>query len=135
MIKADKRKPPTKADIHYMLQWYGVCAECNENLNGYYEADHIHQLSLGGKNTPENFRPLCKQCHKTKTADDAADRSMVKNMAGVTGQKARRKKNGPTIKSDKKIDGNATINSRSSFSGSNEINNNNKINSKGFGKW
>ena len=32
------------------------------------EVDHIIELALGGTNTIDNVQPLCKECHKAKTA-------------------------------------------------------------------
>ena len=32
------------------------------------EVDHIIELAIGGTNTIDNVQPLCKDCHKAKTA-------------------------------------------------------------------
>ena len=98
----EKRKAPSKAAIDYMLRTYGVCSGCSEPLNGYYEADHIIPLwrgkDNGGTNEPENFRPLCRKCHKGETKEGTADRAEVRALAGETGQRARRDKKGSSIR-------------------------------------
>ena len=34
------------------------------------ELDHVTALCNGGTDTADNRQPLCKECHRTKTAED-----------------------------------------------------------------
>ena len=98
----EKRKSPSKAAIDHMLRHYGLCAICEKRLSGYYEADHIVPLwkgkELGGTNEPENFRPLCAECHRKETTSAAPERAEVRNLAQETGQVARRNNRGSSLK-------------------------------------
>jgi len=33
-----------------------------------FDIDHIKPIANGGKNSVDNLQPLCKKCHKKKTA-------------------------------------------------------------------
>lgn len=43
---------------------------CNADLSYGVEFDHDLPAELGGDNSLENCRAICKRCHKTKTAGD-----------------------------------------------------------------
>lgn len=45
----------------------GKCAYCNKNLNGVYDADHVHPLSRGGSNYIENIVCACASCNRSKS--------------------------------------------------------------------
>lgn len=45
------------------------CTICNKRLPANYEVDHIHELHLGGTDTPDNLQALCPACHRQKTFD------------------------------------------------------------------
>jgi 5-methylcytosine-specific restriction protein A len=42
--------------------------------------DHIRPKHLGGKDDDSNLQPLCKPCHKIKTAAEAVEAQRVKRM-------------------------------------------------------
>ena len=42
------------------------CLICGERAT---EIDHIIELAAGGTNSLDNLQPLCKPCHKQKTAN------------------------------------------------------------------
>lgn len=47
------------------------CANCNQNLvEREFDIDHKTPIAKGGKNLVENLQPLCKSCHKNKTASE-----------------------------------------------------------------
>jgi len=47
------------------------CANCHTDLvDREFDIDHKTPISKGGKNSVENLQPLCKSCHKIKTAKD-----------------------------------------------------------------
>lgn len=51
------------------------CASCLRFfLPSQLDIDHIKPLALGGEDVEENVQPLCKSCHKTKTAMDFGKR-------------------------------------------------------------
>jgi 5-methylcytosine-specific restriction protein A len=43
-------------------------------LPSQLDVDHIKPLALGGEDVEGNVQPLCKRCHKTKTALDFGKR-------------------------------------------------------------
>ena len=55
------------------------CQMCNEALKmSTFEIDHITALANGGTNGIDNLQILCKECHYTKTKDEAEE-GWVKN--------------------------------------------------------
>ena len=48
------------------------CQLCKSKLEiNYVQIDHIKALANGGTNDIENLQILCKECHYTKTKDEA----------------------------------------------------------------
>lgn len=54
-----------------------LCPRCEAQgfLVAATEVDHIVPLHKGGKDVPENRQPLCTECHKAKTADEATSQA------------------------------------------------------------
>jgi len=44
------------------------CNECKEQLNAWFEVDHVIRLEYGGSNGVDNLVALCRECHGRKTA-------------------------------------------------------------------
>jgi 5-methylcytosine-specific restriction endonuclease McrA len=44
----------------------GKCAYCGEDVGDNYHVDHIHPLSRGGSNGPENLAIACPGCNLSK---------------------------------------------------------------------
>ena len=44
------------------------CKDCKQQLNAWFEVDHIKRLEYGGGNNVENLVALCRDCHGRKTA-------------------------------------------------------------------
>ena len=44
------------------------CNDCKEQLNAWYEVDHVIRLEYGGSNGTDNLVALCRECHGRKTA-------------------------------------------------------------------
>jgi len=44
------------------------CKDCKEQLNAWFEVDHVIRLEYGGSNGIENLVALCRECHGRKTA-------------------------------------------------------------------
>jgi hypothetical protein len=44
------------------------CNECKEQLNAWFEVDHVIRLEYGGGNGIDNLVALCRECHGRKTA-------------------------------------------------------------------
>jgi hypothetical protein len=45
-----------------------LCNSCKNQLNAWYEIDHIIELEHGGTNDITNLVALCRECHGEKTA-------------------------------------------------------------------
>lgn len=60
-----KRKPLRTAHVIAAMQRSGGrCVVCGDENN--LEVDHIHPVSRGGTNDPDNLQMLCKQCNMSK---------------------------------------------------------------------
>lgn len=59
-----------KSDVAVMLgSQKGLCAYCGADLLGAgYHVDHVHPISRGGSNGPENLQLLCPPCNRRKGA-------------------------------------------------------------------
>jgi len=44
------------------------CNHCKNQLNAWFEVDHVRRLEHGGDNTVGNLVALCRECHGEKTA-------------------------------------------------------------------
>jgi len=55
-----------------LLEFGGRCAECKCKTGGSngLDWDHIIPLEMGGDDALANLQPLCKACHRAKTATD-----------------------------------------------------------------
>lgn len=91
------RKYYTKAEWDAQLAVQGgLCATWGCTSSGPFDADHeIPNAWEPGKPT----QLLCKPCHKIKTRADKKRIAKAERQAGRKGQVARRKKNGPQMKS------------------------------------
>jgi len=43
------------------------CDGCNDQLNAWFEVDHVTRLEHGGSNHVDNLVALCRECHGKKT--------------------------------------------------------------------
>jgi len=43
------------------------CNGCNDQLNAWFEVDHVIRLEHGGSNHVDNLVALCRECHGQKT--------------------------------------------------------------------
>ena len=43
------------------------CGECQNQLNAWFEVDHIKRLEYGGSNHIDNLVAMCRECHGKKT--------------------------------------------------------------------
>jgi len=55
-----------KKFVAYQQGW--KCNECKEQLNAWFEVDHVIRLEYGGGNGVDNLVALCRECHGRKTA-------------------------------------------------------------------
>lgn len=87
-----RRRFSSTALMARLLSFDGKCAACGCKTGGAngLEWDHIIPLKLGGEDTLENLQPLCKACHKPKTAEDlkhiAKSKRMQQRQAGIPRQ-------------------------------------------------
>ena len=65
-----------------LLEFDGRCVECKCKTGGAngLDWDHTIPLEMGGDDTLANLQPLCKSCHKAKTATDAGHIAKGKRM-------------------------------------------------------
>lgn len=67
-----------------LLEYDGKCAEpgCRIKLGDgeRIEWDHIQPLAMLGRDDIDNLQPLCRACHKVKTATDAGHIAKGKRM-------------------------------------------------------
>lgn len=72
MKSPSRKKFSARAYAERLLEYNGKCADCGCKVGGANgtEWDHIIALALGGLDAMENLQPLCKACHKAKTAGD-----------------------------------------------------------------
>jgi len=79
----------------------GLCTLCGQPLVGRIDFDHIRPLALLGDDTAENLQAIhAEGCHDKKTRDDIKRIRKATRQAGEYGsQYARRKRNGPQLKS------------------------------------
>jgi len=76
-----------------------TCPMCGKILVGVIHFDHEIALAIGGADDASNLRAVHADCHSIKTKDDIKRAAKTKRQAGITGQWARRQRNGPTLKS------------------------------------
>lgn len=80
------RRTLTTLDKLKIMVRQAVCPACGEKLGnlGDCEFDHEHSLAMGGEDDLDNLRAKHVDCHKRKTARDAAVRAKVKRITGKT---------------------------------------------------
>ena len=74
---ADKRKirgRKLQSERARLFAWQPLCAECERQgrVRIATVRDHIIPLAEGGEDTAANSQGLCDECHKIKTAAEAA---------------------------------------------------------------
>jgi 5-methylcytosine-specific restriction endonuclease McrA len=78
-IAPTKRRPMTKARAaKIFLRENGCCYLCSRKLRvgvDKYQIEHPDPLSLGGSDNDDDLRVVCIECHKPKTAADAAEKA------------------------------------------------------------
>lgn len=105
-LKLDSRRCFSGAQRAEMfLRSNGHCDMCGVKITGDWTAGHVLAWSLGGKTDVENGRVECPDCAKGTHADDTRIAAKCERMAGRKGQYARRKRNGPQIKSRNTLGG------------------------------
>jgi len=67
-----RRQFSARAKAARLLEFDGKCADCGCKVGGSagLDWDHVIPLELHGDDEIENLQPLCKVCHKAKTAGD-----------------------------------------------------------------
>lgn len=59
----------TRKDIDIIgIEQGWMCAGCGSDVSAGYHVDHVHPLSKGGSNWPENLQILCAECNLKKSA-------------------------------------------------------------------
>ena len=75
--KTDDTPAPTRVRLRVFDAHGGKCAECGMKLGPAtpWDLDHTVALVNGGENAEGNLRPLCKPCHRGKSAEDVAQKA------------------------------------------------------------
>lgn len=77
-----RRRHSARALAARLLEFDGKCACCGCKIGGAAGLDWDHRipLAMGGDDTVENLQPLCRACHRAKTATDAGHIAKAKRM-------------------------------------------------------
>lgn len=78
---------PVKAAV---LQRSGGMCEAPGCTNVGRDFDHIRPVSIGGANSYDNCRLLCRKCNAAKGAQEAQEAAKADRQGGRSGQYARR---------------------------------------------
>ncbi|MEP9376156.1 HNH endonuclease [Aquabacter sp. CN5-332] len=73
---------PPRVRLRVFERAAGRCEVCTRKLapGDAWQADHTIALVNGGENREANLRCVCGWCHKTKTADDVAEKSRARRV-------------------------------------------------------
>lgn len=99
------QKRPAMTKKRRMEVWVvrnGICYLCKCKVKAAEEWDVEHRIpwALSHDDSLANLEVAHREgCHRAKTAKDVGAISKAKRQANETGQYARRKRNGPTMKS------------------------------------
>lgn len=80
----------------------GICYLCGQKVLGgeEWDVEHRIQWAVSKDDTLTNLEVAHREgCHREKTKKDAGTYAKTRRQAQETGQQARRRKNGPTMKS------------------------------------
>ena len=66
--KSTKRSVSETKKKYVASQQGWKCGDCKQELNAWFEVDHIKRLEYGGTNEVANLVALCRDCHGKKTA-------------------------------------------------------------------
>lgn len=87
-----RRRFSAKALFARLGEFGHACAECKGKTGGAFglEWDHVIPLAMGGDDDLPNLQPLCRNCHRSKTATDkghiAKAARMQQRAAGIKRQ-------------------------------------------------
>lgn len=110
--KNDDTVPPPRVRLRTFDRYEGRCHICGRKISAgeYWECDHVIALCNGGRNAEDNLKPACRNCCKSKTAEDVALKSMIvrkrEKHLGIAGKKfkwPKRSLNGPRFDNSKDI--------------------------------
>ena len=75
------------------IQTYLICQICDKPILAGQDIqfDHHHAIIHDGPHDYKNLRPLHKDCHKLKTAQDIKDNCKIKRLTGQTKGRPKRK--------------------------------------------
>lgn len=102
MTKAPPRPSMSKARRARIFEAHGgICYLSGAKIgpDDAWDVEHIIPWALSQDDSDANLRPALKEPHKAKTKGDVKRISKARSQAGETGQRARRAKHGPSLKS------------------------------------
>lgn len=73
----DNTAIPDRVKVRLIMKSEGVCASCGLKILATkdFEFDHIKAIINGGEHSEDNLQVVHSWCHKTKTAQDVAEKS------------------------------------------------------------
>lgn len=77
--KSDDTAIPPRVKLRVFERYHGACQGCLRKLfpGDKWDCDHIVAICNGGENRESNLRPMCKTCHRRKTAEDVAEKAVA----------------------------------------------------------
>lgn len=87
-----RRPRSTTARLAIWRKWNCTCQMCFRPTDERgFDLDHHIPLEIGGDDTDDNLRPLCRPCHRLKTKGDASNIAKAKRReADAVGATARK---------------------------------------------
>lgn len=74
-----RRKRTTAERRVIWLRFNKTCQMCRQPTDERgFDLDHHIPLEIGGDDSDDNLRPLCRPCHRLKTKGDASDIAKAK---------------------------------------------------------
>lgn len=77
--KTDDTPIPPRVQVRVFERYDGACQGCLRKLypGDEWDCDHTIALINGGEHKESNLRPMCKECHRKKTAVDTREKSIA----------------------------------------------------------
>jgi 5-methylcytosine-specific restriction protein A len=77
--KTDDASPPSRVRLRVFEKFKGICQITGRKIRAgeLWDLDHEIALINGGENDEDNLRPVLREAHKEKTAEDVKEKAKV----------------------------------------------------------